>query len=130
MSGLSPGPNRTVAKLAVHVINKPILPTRVRLHGQLPTHLHWVGCPRVAQPVHLEIHIRLLYLQCVNSILSKSLFQQPLMSFCLLSSLQYGLIWYLCFTFNIWYYCLGRRSIIQVCTGKSARCLDYEICKS
>jgi len=48
-----PGPNRTVAKLAVLVVNKPELPTRVRFHGKLPTRLHWAGCQRVAKRVHL-----------------------------------------------------------------------------
>ena len=127
-SGL--GPNWTVAKLAVRVINKPELPTRVLFLGKLPTRLNWARCPRVAQRVHLEIHIRLLYLQCVNSILSKSRFQQTLISFGLLSSLQYQLIWYLCFTFDIWYFWQARQSIIQFCARKSARCLHYKICKS
>jgi hypothetical protein len=71
-----------------------------------------------------------LNLQCVNSILSKSRFQQPRMCFCLLSSLQYRVIWYLYFTLNIWCFCLARRSIVQWCTRRSARCLDSEICKS
>jgi hypothetical protein len=121
-----PGPNRTFAKLAVWVVNKPELHIRVWFHGELRIHLNWAGCQRG----HLQIHIKLLYLQRVSSILSKSSFQQPIMSFCLLSSLQYRLIWYLCFTFDIWYICLARRSIIQLCTRKSVRCLDYEICKS
>jgi hypothetical protein len=102
---------------------------RVQLNGKLPTCLNWAGCQWVTQLVHLSIHIRLWYLQCVISILSKSRFQQPLMSFCLLSSLQYRLIWYLCFTFDIWYFGLARRSIILVCTRISARSSDYKICK-
>jgi len=43
----------TVAKLAVRVVNKPELPTRVRFRGKLPTRLNWAGCQRVAQRVHL-----------------------------------------------------------------------------
>jgi hypothetical protein len=100
--------------LAVWVVDKPKLPTRVRFHGKFPTHPNWVGCQWVVQWVHLSIHIRLLYLQCDNSILSKSSFQQPIKRFCLLSSLQYRIIWYLCFTFDIWYFCLARWSIIML----------------
>jgi len=125
-----PGPNRTVAKFSVRVVNKPKLPTRVRFHGKLPTRLNWASCQQVAQRVHLYIHIRLLNLQCVNSILSKSHLQQPTRWFCLLSSLQCRLFWYLCFTFDIWYFCLARRSIILLCKRRCARRLDYEICKS
>jgi hypothetical protein len=48
-----PGPNRTVAQLAVLVVNIPELPSRVRFHGKLPTRLNWAGCQQVAQRVHL-----------------------------------------------------------------------------
>jgi len=51
-SGQVPGPTRTVAKLAVWVVNRPELSTRVRFDGKLPTRLNWEGCQRVAQRVH------------------------------------------------------------------------------
>jgi hypothetical protein len=114
---------QTLAKLAVRVINKAELPTRVRLHGKFPMCLNSAGGQHVAQRFHLYIHTRLLTLQCVNSIFSKSRCQQPTMCFCLLSSLQYRLIWYLCCTFNIWYFCLARRAIIQLCTRTSCDAL-------
>jgi len=52
-SGPGPGPNQTVAKLAVRVVNKTELPTRVRFHGKLPTRLNRAGSKRVAQQIHL-----------------------------------------------------------------------------
>jgi len=114
----------------VWVINNGELTSRVQSHGHLPTRLNWASCQRVAQHVHLLIRIRLMNLQCVNSILSYSHLQQPTMCFCLLSSLQYLSIWYLCCTFDIWHCCLPRQSIIQLCSLKSARCLFYKIWKS
>jgi len=127
MSGLGPSPTWTVAKLAIWVVNWPYLSTWVWLDRKLPSRPNWVGYKQVALQVHLQIHIRLLYLQFVNSILSKSRFQQPIMRSCMLCSLQYRLIWYLYFTFDIWYLCLSRRSMIELCARRSARCLDQEI---
>ena len=47
MSGPGPGQNRTVAKLAVWVVNTPELSIRVRFDANLPTRLDWAGCQRV-----------------------------------------------------------------------------------
>jgi hypothetical protein len=52
-SGPGLGPNQTFAKLAVLVVNKLELPTRVRFHGKLPTHLNCAGCQQVTQRVEL-----------------------------------------------------------------------------
>jgi len=67
----------------------------------------------------------LLVLEFVNSILSKSCVQQPIMSFCMLCSLQYRLIWNRCFTFRILYLWLSGWSVISLWTRRSAQCLDY-----
>ena len=107
-----PGPNWTVAKLAVQVVNKSEPPTRIQFGGKLPTRLNWAGCQQVAHHIHLYIHIRLLSLQFVNCILSKSCFQQPLIRFCMFCSLQCRLIWNWCFNFDILYFCLLRREIM------------------
>ena len=51
--GSIPGPNWTVVKLVVLVVNTPELSTRVRFDCKLRTHLNWAGCQRVAQWVQL-----------------------------------------------------------------------------
>jgi len=110
-SGPGPGPNLTVAKLAVRVFNKPELSTWVQFKGKLPTRLNWAGCQQVAQRVHIYIQIRVLFLEFVNCILSKWRFQQPIMCFCMLCSLQYRLIWNRYFTFGIW--CKGTYASVR-----------------
>jgi hypothetical protein len=45
-----------------------------------------------------------------------------------LCSLQYRLIWYLCFTFDILYYYLSRRSMNLLCAQRSSQRLDYQRC--
>jgi len=130
MSGPGPGPNWTVAKLAVSVVMKREQSTYVRLNGKLPTGPNWAGSQRVTQRVQLFIHIKLFYWQCVNSILSKSCFRQTIMRFCMFCSLQYRFIWYLCFTFDIWFICLSRGSTILLHRRRFARRLDCEICKT
>jgi len=63
-----------------------------------------------------------------NSILSKSCFQQPMISSCILCSLQYRLIWNQCCTFDILYLCQSWRSLIPFWSRRSAWCPDYQIC--
>ena len=98
-----PGPTHTVAELAVQVVNKPELSTRVRFDCKLPTRLNRAGYQRVAQWVHAEIQLGINFLEYVHSILSKSRFQQPRICFCKLRSFQYELIWNRCFTFDKFY---------------------------
>jgi hypothetical protein len=47
------GRNRTVAKLAVWVVNIPERAIWVQFEGSLPTCLNWTGYQRVFQWVHL-----------------------------------------------------------------------------
>jgi len=110
--GPSPGPNRTVAKWVVQVFYEYEPSTRVQFDRKLPTRLNWVHCLLVAQPVHPFIHIRLMFVEFVNSILLKSRFQQPMLCFGMLCSLQYRLVWNRCFTFHILYCCVSGWSII------------------
>jgi len=110
--GPSPGSYWTVAKWVVQVVYEHELLIRVQFDRKLPTHLNWVGCLLVAQPVHPFIHIRLLFSEFVNSILLKSRFQQPMICFGMLCSLQYRFVWNWCFTFHILYCCLSGWSII------------------
>jgi hypothetical protein len=124
------GPNGRIANLAVQVNNKPESSTRVPFDGKFPTHLNLASCQRFAQQVPLVIHIRILYFEFVDCIVSQSSFEKPAMCFCLLCSVQYGFIWYLCFTFDIWHFCQSMQSIIQLCARSSARCLDYSIYKT
>jgi hypothetical protein len=128
--GLVSGPNQPIANVLIWVSDKPKPSIRVWFHGQLTIHLNCRDCQRVALRVYLEIDIRLLYWQCVNWILSKLRFQQPIMRFCRLCSLQNQLIWYLQFTFDILYFCLARQTIIQWCAQRSRWCLDYRVCKT
>jgi len=51
-SGPGPGPNQTMAKLVVQVVNKPEPSTRVWCDGKLQSQLNSVGCQLVALPVH------------------------------------------------------------------------------
>ena len=69
-------------------------------------------------------------LEFVNSIISKSRFQQPIICFCMLCSLQYRLIWNWCYTCDILYFCVSGRSIIPLWIRRSARWLDYQICNN
>jgi len=108
---LGPGPNRTLAKLAAWVMNKHELSTWVWFQDQLPTHLNRVSC----QWVHQLSHMRILFVQCVNSILSKLCFQQPTIRVRMFCSVRYWLICDQCVSFDILYFSLTRRSIIVSC---------------
>jgi hypothetical protein len=83
--GPGPGPNRTVAKCEVWVVNQSEPSIRVWLDGKLPILLNWAGCQRVAQRVHVLIHVQILFLKFVNNIVSKSRFHQPIMCFCMVA---------------------------------------------
>jgi len=78
-SCLGPGSNRTVAKLAVRVVNTPEPSTWVQFNGHFPTHLTWAGCQRV----HPQIQIKLWSLQFDNSVFSKSRIQRLLVCVCM-----------------------------------------------
>ena len=119
-----------VAKLVFLVINAPELSIPVWFNGNLPTYLNWVGCQRVAQRIHLKIHIMLLILQFGNSILSKSGNQQPISCFCRFCSLRYRLLWNLYLSFYLLYFSLERRSVVLLWAYVSAQCLDYPLCKT
>ena len=76
---------------------------------------------------HCQQYTRLLFLNFVNSILSKSRFKQPMICYCMLCSVQYWLIWNQCLTFDKLYFCLSGRSIIPLWMRRFAWCLDYLI---
>jgi hypothetical protein len=88
-SGLVPGQNRTFAQAVVWVFNYPKKPSQVYITGKLPFYLNWAGGQWVAQQVYLYIHIRIELLQIVNSILSKSRLQQPIICVSIFCCLQY-----------------------------------------
>lgn len=52
-SGPSPGPNVTIAKLTVTVVNNYEPSTWVRFDSTPPSRLTWAGRERVTQRVHL-----------------------------------------------------------------------------
>ena len=109
------------------LVMNPPSSSQVPFDGKLPTVLQWAGGQRVAQQIHPSIHKRLLFVEFVNSILSKLRFQQPMICLCMHCSLQYWLIWNQCITFDILYFCVSGWSKIPLWTRRSARCLDYRL---
>jgi hypothetical protein len=126
-SGCSSKLNRTVAKMVVWGINQPELLTEIWFNSTLPPGLIWAGCQHVAQRVHPLIQKRLLFLEIVNSRLSKSDLQQPMGCFCKHCHLQYRLNWNCCFPFDILTFCQSGRSIIPFWTQQSTRCCDSHL---
>ena len=114
----------------VQVLNAPKLSMRAWFDGNLPTRLNWSGCQRDFQWVHLSILIMLSFLLFQKCIFSKSLNQHPVITSCMICSLQYRLFWNPCFSLDILYFCLSRQSIVLWCAQNSAHCLDYPSCKT
>jgi len=50
--------------------------------------------------------------------------------FCMFCTLQYQLFWNPCFSFDIFNFGLSRLSMVWLCAWISARCLDYQKCKT
>ena len=64
-----------------------------------------IGCyQQVGQQVQLKIHIMQLFLQQVNSILSKPLIQHPKITVCRYCSLRYRFVWKACFSCYMLYF--------------------------
>ena len=73
------------------------------------------------------MHIWVVFLQFVNSILSKSCFQHPTVHFCMICGIQYRSIWNWCFTFDLLYDSVSWRLMSPWWTWRSARCLDDQL---
>jgi len=80
--------------------------------------------------VHVRIHIMLSFLLLDNSILPKSLFQHPVITFCRFCSLWYWLFWNPRFSLYILHFYLSSRSIVLLWARISVRFLDYPTCKT
>jgi len=91
--------------------------------------LDWASCHWVAQRVHLNIDIRVLFLQFVNSIVSKLGFQQPIICCCMFCNLQHCYIQNPYFTIDILYFCRSCHFIMLLWWLQSAWYLDYQICQ-
>jgi len=128
-SGPGQGSNRTNARSGVPVCNTPQPSTWGGFNGNLPTCHNRADYQRLSMQVYQLIHIRLLCVQFDTSISSNSYIQQPMISFCMFWSLWYRLIHNVCCSYHILYHSVWRRSIILLCTQRSARCLHYQICK-
>ena len=128
--GTGLGWNKTVAKLAVRVVNEPELSTRVQYESNFPTIETYAGSLQVAQRVHPKIHTRLLTLQFDDSGSSKSCIEQPMIGFSMFGSLWYQLYWNPWFSLDILHIRLWRQRIVLFCAWISTRCLDYEICQT
>jgi len=66
-----------------------------------------------------------LLLQFDDIILLKSCIQPPIISFCIIGSVQYQLFWNLCCSFHMSYYCLEWWSIVLLWAHISVQCHDY-----
>jgi len=111
--GQGPGWNRTGARLAVQVVDKPEWSIRVRFYRHLPTRPNCAGSQWVVQPVHLWIYIICLPLVCDYSTQSKSIIRHPGFTFCMYSILRDRQHFNSCFSFNDLYFRLWRRKIVQ-----------------
>jgi hypothetical protein len=129
-SGECFGGNWTFAKMAIGVVNTPDPSTGVYCDGSHLKRLIWTSCQRFTQRVHPSFQIRHLCLQLVNSILPKYCFRQPIIHIWIVCSLQFRLIYNLCLTSHIMYFCVSGLLIIPIWAWRSARCHDYQSCSN
>jgi len=127
-SGPGPGPNWSVGKPEVLVVNTPQTSIWVGFNGNLPIHLKWMSCQLVTQRVYLNIHIMLWFLQLDNSTLSQLGIEQPICCFCMFCSLRNRLFCIACSPLYMVYFCLERWSVVLLWVHVSEECLDYPIC--
>jgi hypothetical protein len=98
------------AQFVVPVVNSLESAIPGRSNGGIQTQRHTVGYLRVAQWVHLWIHILVLMIQFDNSIFTKSPILQSIMSFC--NDLQFVILNILeCVYFHLYCEFLPRKTV-------------------